>query len=69
MLSNISNGEMLTEIMKYHSTSNRMVKVQNRGNNRNARKDVENSEVLLSLWWKYKMVQPLWSFTVFTLKF
>lgn len=31
MLSNISNGEMLTEIMKYHSTSNRMVKVQNRG--------------------------------------
>lgn len=31
MLSNVSNGEMLTETMNYHSTSNRMAKVQNRG--------------------------------------
>ena len=40
MLSNISNGEMLTEIMKYHSTSNRMVKVQNRG----------ITEILVRMW-------------------
>ena len=27
----VRNGEMLTETMNYHSTSNRMAKVQNRG--------------------------------------
>lgn len=68
MLSNISNGEMLTETMKYHSTSNRMVKVQNTGITEILVR-MWNSEVFPSLWWKYKMVQPLWSSTVFTLKF